>query len=117
MPLKPKSRSPVAIAAALRWDDAGHRIPVKQAYDLRDLAALAAVDLHDSPVPTLQDKALRAQALRNLTNVWSDALERLRIMRNRPLPGSLRPERMSKPRPAQPAKLMSLPIVSDKQAS
>ena len=88
-----ESPSAVALAAAKQWNDAGHRIPVKQAFDLRDLAAILALELHNAQASTLQEKALRAQALRNLTNVWSDALERIRILRGRPLPGSLRPER------------------------
>jgi hypothetical protein len=100
-----ESPSPVALAAAAKWNDAGHRIPVRQAFDLRDLAALLALELHDQAAPDLASKALRAQALRNLTNVWSDALESIRILRGRPLPGSLRPERKPskrKPRSAGP---------------
>ena len=100
-----KSPSPVAIAAAAKWNDAGHRIPVRQAFDLRDLAALLALELYEQPAPDLASKALRAQALRNFTNVWSDALERIRILRGRPLPGSLRPERKPskrKPRASGP---------------
>lgn len=95
----------VAQRAAERWDSAGHRIPIRQAYDIRDLAALCIVDLDQSPAYTLQEKALRAQALRNLEGVWTDACDRIRVMRGRPLPGSLRPERKPKsstrkPKPA-----------------
>lgn len=62
-----------------------------QAYDIRDFAAKAANELKDIPVKSIQDQATRALALRNLSTVWVDASERIRIIRGRPMPGSLRP--------------------------
>lgn len=110
--------SSVAARAALRWQDAGNRIPVKQAYDLRDLAALLAMQLDSVPATSLQEQALRAQALRNFSTVWTDACDRIRILRGRPLPGSLRPERKPKtrPKPASPLVMPAMPQPDSKSA-
>lgn len=63
-----------------------------QAYEIRDLAAKHALELRDLPADGIEEKAARAQALRNLAQVWDTASERIRIIRGRPLPGSLRPK-------------------------
>lgn len=67
-----------------------------QAYDLRDFAATEALALRDVAVTDVQDRYARARAIRDLTAVWIYACDRIRIMRGRPLPGSLRPERTPK---------------------
>jgi len=64
-----------------------------QAYDLRDLAAKMGEELRGCPAETLQDKATRARALRDCVSVWDSARDAIRVMKGRPLPGSLRPEK------------------------
>ena len=68
-----------------------------QAYDLRDFAASEALALKDVPVSDPEDRYARARALRDLASVWETASDRIRLLRGRPLPGSLRPERKTKP--------------------
>ena len=83
----------------------GNNFGLKQAYDIRDLAAKQALELADCHPTTVQELAARAQALRNNTAVWETAAERIRIMRGRPLPGSLKPVKAPKSthrRPAEP---------------
>lgn len=46
--------------------------------------------------PDAKSRASVAQALRQAVAAWESATERVRIARNKPLPGSLRPE--SKPK-------------------
>lgn len=74
----------------------GNNRGLHQAYDFRDLAATEAMALKDTPCETLTDKLARAKALQCLAIVWRDASDRIRILRNRPLPGSLRPEHKPK---------------------
>lgn len=84
-----------------------------QAYVLRDIAAQSAMDLRDCPAESLQDKATRARALRDCASVWSSCDDSIRIKRNRPLPGSLRPERPVKSKPVKstaPMVLSSKPM-------
>lgn len=71
-----------------------------QAYDLRDFAAEEAMRLRQTKARSLRDKALKAQALKALGNVWSDASDRIRILRGRPLPGSLKPQPRVRTKPA-----------------
>ena len=63
-----------------------------QAYEFRDIAANEAIALNQLPCVTLQERLARAKAFQALNIVWSDASDRIRILRGRPLPGSLRPE-------------------------
>ena len=44
-------------------------------------------------------KPVDAPAIAQLIRAWSEAREAIRILRGRPLPGSLRPERKPKHRP------------------
>lgn len=74
----------------------GNNRGLKQAYELRDLAAQQALALKDGPLAERETMSQRAQALASLVKAWDYASDRLRIMRNRPLPGSLRPEKPSK---------------------
>ncbi len=65
---------------------------LRQAYDLRDIAAQEALALANSPVVDTDQHIARASALRALVFSWEAASERIRIIRGRPLPGSLRPQ-------------------------
>ncbi len=94
-----------------------------QAYQIRDFAASEALALREAEVKDNQERFARARALRDLTSVWSDACDRIRILRGRPLPGSLRPEHKSKraaPRVEGPlrraSKPASVPPASDTPA-
>jgi hypothetical protein len=78
-----------------------------QAYDLRDFAASEALALKDVPVSDPEDRYARARALRDLASVWETASDRIRLLRGRPLPGSLRPERKSKPKRHAPVAPLS----------
>lgn len=84
-----------------------------QAYQFRDQSAEQALVLRELPA-TLDPKdiALRARALRDLNAVWDSASERLRILRGRPLPGSLKPKS-----PTRKRKVQSGPLFSDNSAS
>jgi len=85
-----------------------------QAYELRDLAANMAIALKDEltqpdgKLTIKRDefgKPIDAQAVSQLVRAWSEAREAIRILRGRPLPGSLRPERKPtkrKPRASGP---------------
>jgi len=68
---------------------------LKQAYDLQDLAYNAAMVLKENNVdPTtgrLSMDCKTAVAVQKLIGAWELAQERIRIHRNKPLPGSLRP--------------------------
>ena len=71
---------------------------LKQAYDLQDFTYAAALALRDSLrnrgklVITRED----ASAIGSLVKAWESCQERIRIHRNKPMPGVLRPE---KPQP------------------
>jgi hypothetical protein len=77
---------------------------LKQAYDLQDFTYAAALALRRSLrkqgklVITRED----ASAIGSLVKAWESCQERIRIHRNKPMPGVLRPE---KPKPRK--KLMS----------
>ena len=64
---------------------------LSQAYQFRDLAATQAMQLADAVGEDLDNKVARAKALQALCVVWSDGCDRIRIIKGRPLPGSLRP--------------------------
>lgn len=78
----------------------GNNRGLAQAYDLRDVAAEEALALREIPAITLREHAIKATALKALGILWSEASERIRILRNRPLPGSLRPEKKAGKRKA-----------------
>lgn len=64
----------------------------EQAYALRDGAAAQAVDIAAVVTSDTREKLAKAQAFTSLVKAWEIASDRLRIMRGKPLPGSLRPE-------------------------
>lgn len=86
----------------------GNNRGLKQAYELRDLAAQQALALKDGPLAERETMSQRAQALASLVKAWDYASDRLRIMRNRPLPGSLRPEKQ----PKKVARVKASPVES-----
>ena len=81
------------VTPSYKYPKGGNR-GMTQAYQFRDQSAEQALVLRELPA-TLDPKdiALRALALRDLNAVWDSASERLRILRGRPLPGSLKPEK------------------------
>ncbi len=70
----------------------GGNAGLKQAYDLRDFTNEEALRLRDAPLADKETPSARAQAITALVRAWDVASERIRIIRNRPLPGSLKPE-------------------------
>jgi len=56
-------------------------------------------ELQDCPAETLQDKATRARALRDCVSVWDSARDAIRVIKGRPLPGSLRPDKKTTTKP------------------
>jgi hypothetical protein len=62
-----------------------------QAYEIRDFSADSIMELKEERCDSLADKLARAKAVQALASVWSDATEKIRIIRGKPLPGSLRP--------------------------
>jgi hypothetical protein len=73
---------------------------LKQAYDLQDVLYLAAMSRKEQCVK--EDGKLvvdnqTALSLARLATAWEVATDRVRILRGRPLPGSLKPEK-TKPR-------------------
>lgn len=75
---------------------------LQQAYNIRDMAANEAKALAESTCEDLEQRLSRAQAIRAMVAVWSDASDRIRILRGRPLPGSKRPA-PEKPKPHKTA--------------
>jgi hypothetical protein len=71
---------------------------LKQAYELQDFTHSATLALRDT---LIRDGKLRvnredAAAISSLVKAWELCQERIRIHRNKPMPGSLRPERPQK---------------------
>ena len=62
-----------------------------QAYELRELAHTMATQLGQVEQDDNVDKASRAREVSALIRAWSEADDHVRIHRNKPLPGSLRP--------------------------
>lgn len=82
----------------------GNNMGLTQAYILRNLTQQEAVALKDAPMSEDETRSARANALASLVRAWDIASERIRIIRGRPLPGSLRPESAHKAhKPRRPA--------------
>ncbi len=82
-------------------------VGLTQAYDLRDLAVQEAFALRDATGSELKERLARAKAIQAYGTLWREASDRIRILRGRPLPGSLKPERKvkSKAKPIPPPTL------------
>lgn len=80
----------------------GNNTGLKQAYEWRDAAHSEAMALKDTPCESLSDRLARAKAMQSLNTVWFNAGERIRVLRGKPLPGSLRPEAKSRKAKPQP---------------
>jgi len=90
----------------------GNNTGLKQAYQFRDLAASQALELKDASGDELAEKLARAKALQANSVVWAEACDRIRILRGKPLPGSLRPiAKPKKPKhiPSTPSEEPSTP--------
>lgn len=75
---------------------------IMQAYRLREVAFRFALDVAGVTAAPTEELCARARDFAAVVRAWSDADERARIARGRPLPGSLRPEkRPSKRKPAR----------------
>ena len=59
---------------------------LKQAYEMRDLAAKEFLALQQGEPSNIKERAMRAKAMRDLGSVWVDACDRIRIMRGKGLP-------------------------------
>jgi hypothetical protein len=72
-----------------------------QAYELRDLTHRLAKDIGSTVPSNNEEKTAFAREVAGLVRAWDTADNRVRIHRNKPLPGSLRPvakvKRGSKP--------------------
>jgi hypothetical protein len=62
-----------------------------QAYELRDLAHKAAMQFESFSPITDEAATASAREIAALIRAWSEADDHVRIHRNKPLPGSLRP--------------------------
>lgn len=86
---------------------------LKMAYDIQDLTFAALKSFEESR--TKEGKLKLGQGdgktLQALVNAFVSAQERVRICRNKPLPGSLRPEKKVKPRKL--AELIALDPLDD----
>jgi hypothetical protein len=79
---------------------------LKQAYDLQDFTYAAALALRDSlrHRGKLVISSKDASAIGALVKAWESCQERIRIHRNKPMPGVLRPEKPKpRKRPMSPA--------------
>ena len=81
-------------AAAARKSHAARNTPngLKQAIELQDLAYQAAMSIRRGLSPNEKISREDAIALTNLVRAWESCQERIRIHRNKPLPGSRRHE-------------------------
>ena len=69
-----------------------YSVGLTQAYKLRQFAFETADELSKTKASTLEESVARAQGLSQSIKSWQIATDRVRIMRGRPLPGSLRPK-------------------------
>jgi hypothetical protein len=84
----------------------GRRNSLRQVVDLQERAYQVAVRLSEDCLKDGLDSERRAKsatAMGNLIKAWDSAEDRKRIIRGKPLPGSLRPSSEKKPRRAAPS--------------
>lgn len=106
-------------------DTPGKNRGLIQAYKLRDFAAATAMALQESmrnPDGSLtirrdeDGKPVDAAAVTALVKAWAEAMEAIRIIRGKPLPGSLKPERRRRVEKARPVvELMPVEPVQEGQ--
>ena len=81
----------------------GIRQTLQQAVDLQQIAFKAAQAIERASNPDeLELAQARAKAVYDATKSWDISVDRVRIIRGKPMPGSLRPESKSKPKKSQP---------------
>jgi hypothetical protein len=83
----------------------GNNKGLTQAYELRDLAIAEAKELRERALAEDETPSTRAQAISAMIRAWDVASSRIRVLRGRPLPGSLRPvsdKPKRKPQPLAP---------------
>lgn len=86
---------------------------LKQAYDLQDFTYSAVMALKDSLCQDDKLKVTRedATAIGHLVRAWDSCQERVRIHRNKPLPGSFKP--VKKPAGGtEPAEMTPMPLAA-----
>jgi urease gamma subunit len=64
---------------------------MKQARAIRDLTFRYLQSMSEPPAQA-SEKARAGATVARLVDAWDTALDRLRVLNNRPLPGQLRPE-------------------------
>src|SRR5437667_7352668 len=85
----PPSESPIVNHCI---DSMGRGMGLRQAYELRNLAAREALEISMlKPPKHSQARLQRAKAIASLILAWETASDRVRILRGLPLPGSRRP--------------------------
>lgn len=62
-----------------------------QAATLQRIAFDQAFSLAETPTTDLQEQIAKANALRSLGALWDTARDAVRVLKGKPLPGSLRP--------------------------
>ncbi len=77
----------------------GNNLGLGQAYKLRNLSADQALALGRESGTDPKNKIAYAQGICALIKAWAEASDRIRILRGKPLPGSLRP--IAKPKKAK----------------
>ena len=87
-----------------RATQADVRSTLRQALDLQKLAYQVAMDLSEPGSSEVEDqRRARAQAVASAIKAWELATDRARIVRGKPLPGSMRPESKPTKRKQQPS--------------
>lgn len=108
---KPKFPQSQASKEASAKARATIRRTLQQAADLQQLAFESACAIKAAVSPEeLELAQARAKAVYDATKSWDISVDRVRIVRNKPMPGSLRPEAKSKRSKAkQPTFLEQMP--------
>jgi hypothetical protein len=92
-----------------------------QCRDIQNLAYETAIGFKtlEPSEDAIERHARKCVALAQIARAWESAVERTRILRGRPLPGPLRPEKRTKRKsraPVQPLAIAPLSRVSETQA-
>ena len=86
---------------------------LKQAVQLQDALVESGLALHEDlkAMTDLEQRARSAAAIASVAKGWQALQDQIRILRGRPLPGSLRPEK-AKPKHPKPSALIPMPSES-----